>query len=241
MSKLISKNAALESHISLLIKSQQRVQSKHSSEKEAMRQEIARLKGTSEEGLKLVVLLTQKASRKKSKIAALKRQIEMIAGKLEKCTLALGGMKKEMAEFRERSVNNMMVLREEMKMLAEKLKSWEDVKLLFINPKEMQDLIKQREFFKGTIFPVGNEYLAENICKLQTILKEKAGLLQSLEGGKSDSDENKEEELQCPYKKHAEQLESQSDELKGRIDVLEKKEKLLNKMFTSNVLLLVIC
>eukprot|EP00826_Nyctotherus_ovalis_P022151 TRINITY_DN1725_c0_g1_i15.p1 TRINITY_DN1725_c0_g1~~TRINITY_DN1725_c0_g1_i15.p1 ORF type:complete len:207 (-),score=66.01 TRINITY_DN1725_c0_g1_i15:259-879(-) len=203
-----------------------------------MKQEIARLKGTSEESLKLVVLLTQKASRKKTKIAGLKRQIEMIAGRLKKCTLVLAEMKREMADFREKSVKNMMVLRDEMKMLAEKLKSWEDVKLLFINPKEMQDLIKQREFFKGTIFPVGNEYLAENICKLQTILKEKTGLLLSLESGKPDSDESKEEELQCPYKKHVEQLESQADELKGRIDVLEKKEKLLNKMFTSNVLLL---
>lgn len=199
-----------------------------------MQKEIAKLKNSSEENLKLVVLLTQKTARKKAKIAAFKRQIENTTSKLSIHTAKLSELKKEVLEFKDKSIDIMRLLREQMKTFTERLKSWEDMKLLFANPKEMQALIKQKEFFKGIIFPVEKEYLADNICKLQRILKEKTELLLSLENG-NPNEKNVFEELECPYKKNVGLLETQTEELKGRIDILEKKEKLLNKMCTSNV------
>lgn len=234
ISKLVSKNAALESHISLLIKSQQKVQSKYFSEREAMQKEIRRLKSVSEENLKVVVL-TQKAARKKAKIASLKKQVEYLTSELTTHTAMISELKQDMHLFKEKSIKSITFLRNQMNMLAEKLNSWQDVKLLFVNPNEIQDLIKQREFFKGAVFPLGNEYLADNICKLQVILKEKMELLE-----RNSVNEKVIEELECPYKKNVGILESQAEELKGRIDVLERKEKLLNKMFTSNVVYTVI-
>ena len=232
---MVAKNAALEKHISLLIKSQQQVQSKSSKERETMQKEITKLKNRTEENLKLIVLLTQKVSRKKTKIINLKRQIEMCKKGLSGYSKILSECKREVEIFKEETINNMSFLRGQVRMLIEKLKQWEDAKLLFTTPQEIQDLIKQREFFKGIVFPVGNKYLADNICKLQIILKEKTEQLSSLENNKLETERDQSDEIKCPYKKHLETLETQAEEYKAQIGILEKKEKLLNKMFTSNV------
>jgi len=201
-----------------------------------MQKEIVRLKNNSEENLKVVVLLTQKIARKKVRITSLKKQIEHLKSKLSTHTTIVSELKQDMQIFKENNIKSVRFLRNQMNMITEQLKSWESIKLLFINPKEIQSFIKQREFFRGTVFPIGNEYLADNICKLQIILKEKTKLLKSLEKDSSSEEEKVLEELECPYKKNVGILEAQTEEFRGRVDVLERKEKLLNKMFTSNVI-----
>lgn len=204
-----------------------------------MQKEIDRLKSSSEENLRSVVLLTQKASRKRVKISNLRKQIKVMAERLSTCMEGVSSMRSEIQGIEQKSEATLGLFRDKMKEL---LKAWKDIKLLQTNPTEIAELKMQQEFLKGTAFTIGKTNLADNICKLQTILKEKLEEFKSLEIVKTDGEKQDgkvsedSKSLYCPHKERAALYEVQLEEYKGRIEVLERKEKFLNKMLNSNVI-----
>jgi len=232
----LSKNKeSLELQVDTLSKNLERQNTKFLAEKENMKKEMENLKQNLTENRNFIVILTQKSSRKKSKIQNLRKKISELEQEINKNQIKISECDKNNSDLKNIIEINEEKNKEEIKKLQEKYIKWEEIENMKILVEDVKNMKKNMDFLKGTIF---TENLLDNIIKLKEIIQEK--ILEYNQTKKEDSKaENIEDFLSelknCQCKTKVPELEAQISGFKDKIEILERKEKLLNKMLNSTV------
>ncbi len=232
--RLQRKNTELRQHVEVLVSEQERTTAKHSEEKAELAAELAGLRARLDKNMQTArareeEFETRLRAEANARLEA-ENAVQQAKKKLEETERLLHT---QTDTWKEKDREYRIRLDEAQIRLAK----WTT---LSPSPEALQEKLQSAE--KRAIF-CETGTADEDICKLYAILRTKieernvaeCGSEQGKPEGKRCEGKNDVLGEECPFKARSAALQSQLEECKAKVELLEKKEKLLNKMLNATV------
>ncbi len=250
----------LQHHIETLIAEKQLLCAEHNEAHETYLNETRRLMAKVEECGQLVEIFTGKLKKKKEKYAQLQASLAESKRNCIQLAQQTFELKASHEKARTEWEGELARIQGETQSIKERIEAWKQVEALQVTPAAVLNLLEEKRAASAASKHAGGSERDE-ICALHILLmaKLKLGSQSSKEDGKEkendanlsaafsfDSvvndnsrslDEIKSEvaAIECPFKALCLALQQSAEQDKSKFEVLEKKEKLLNKMLSTQV------